>query len=419
MTWYCENCKQLHSDDVMCPRIQKQLRNHPELLTEAANFTTIAGQYSLISSNALNTVAQGINKVVGTNLAYEGTHQFARDIQVFKRLSEEPFKRAGIFASPERAKLYFENIKELAQTNTRVMTSFESKLTGYAQEVDWLRYKQAQLSSIYQKSELLSNNAAGIDGTTINRFTGKTLSRTTIKASKNTMTQNSTAITDVKNAISKGSATEKDIIFSTEGTKNAAEKAGLKNPVIEKNTAEQVRASNARLEEKIMQGNATTSVPMDQLGSKMIQGAVVGAAVGLTISSITNYIRFKNGELTQQEAFSEVSEDTIKSVITGATLSAITLFLPGGAIGFVSGVAIGIYVNATCSNILDEIYGKGSYRAILSSSGYVYGMTCNLASAIDKIETNMKKNQYYLDKANKVQLEIENNFELFEQMKGD
>ena len=47
---------------------------------------------------------------------------------------------------------------------------------------------------LVRKSELLSNNAPGVDGVTYNRFTGKQISRTTIKASSNPMTKNSTGI---------------------------------------------------------------------------------------------------------------------------------------------------------------------------------------------------------------------------------
>lgn len=254
MKWYCEKCKKMHEDEEMCPKIKSQLAKHPEWLVEAANFTTVAGEEVLINSQLLDKAAQGINKLAGTNLSYEGTQQFARDIQVFKRLNEEPFSRSGVFSTPESAKSYFENVLKMSETNPRALSSFEGKLTGYGQEVDWVRMKQDEVSRLWQKSTLLENNAPGVDGVTVNRFTGKEISRTTIKASKNPMTSNSTGINDVKEAIEKGTATEKDIIFAPEGTEEAARKAGLKNPVIEKNSTEQINNSNKRLEQKILDG---------------------------------------------------------------------------------------------------------------------------------------------------------------------
>lgn len=420
MKWYCSKCKKMHEEEELCPRFKQQLKDHPELLTEIANFTTVAGQHYLITSQALDEVAKGINKVAGTQLSYEGTHQFARDIQVFKRLSEEPFARSGVFASPENAKAYLDNVKKIAETKPGALTSFESKLTGYGQEVDWLRMKQGEISSLWQKSSLLNDNAAGIDGTTINRFTGKEISRTTIKASKNQMTSNSTAIRDVKEAIEKGTATEKDIIFGPKGTAEAAKKAGLKNPVVEKNTAEQIKASNQRLVKKIDSGEAFTNVTAQELGKKMAQGAIVGAVVSVTISSITNYMRYKNGELTREEVFREVSEETVKGAITGAATSVVsTLFLPAGPLGFIAGIGVGIYFNKACTNILDEIYGKGAYGAILDASGYVYGMTFNLAEYYEKIEKNNKITRKNIVEAEKIQQRIDRNFDIFEQMKGE
>ena len=270
MVWYCEKCKKIHTDEEMCPHIMTQLQKNPQLLINAANYTTIAGQYELVTSNDLDNVAQQVNKLAGTNLSYEGTHQFARDIQVFKRLNEEAFVNCKAFSSPEVAQKY---LKEATKGKIDCLIK---KLTGSGQEVDWIRYKESQLSSLFEKSELLNKNAAGIDGITVNRFTGKTISRTTVKASKNVITKNSTAITDVKEAIEKGTANKNDILFATEGAKDAAQKAGLSNAVIEKNTSANVQVSNERLLKKISAGDATTQITPKQLGSKMYDGSVDG-----------------------------------------------------------------------------------------------------------------------------------------------
>lgn len=409
----------MHEDEEMCPKIKSQLAKHPEWLVEAANFTTVAGEEVLINSQLLNKAAQGINKLAGTNLSYEGTQQFARDIQVFKRLNEEPFSRAGVFSTPESAKAYFENVLKVSETKPKALSSFEGKLTGYAQEVDWVRTKQGEISRLLEKSTLLENNAPGVDGVTVNRFTGKEISRTTIKASKNPMTSNSTGINDVKEAIEKGTATEKDIIFAPEGTEEAARKAGLKNPVIEKNSTEQINNSNKRLEQKILDGQATTAPTLEQVGSKMAQGAIVGAAVAVTVSAITTYVRYKNGELDKKEAFEIVGEDTLKGALVGGAIGAVTIFLPGGVIGFVAGMAIGVYFSKVCTNILDEIFGKGAYGAIMNASGYVYGMTFNLAEYYEKIELNNRRTRANISRANEVQTEIKSNFDYFEKMKGE
>lgn len=419
MKWYCKICKKIHDDEELCLNIKSQLKEDPQLLVSALDFINVAGQDALISTQALDTVAQGVNKLTGTNLAYEGTKQFARDIQVFQRLNTEVFSRSKHFSSANKAMNYYENVKIISETKEKAMHAFEAKLTGYSQEVDWLKMKQGQISSLWERSSLLGNNAPGVDGTTVSRFTGKTISRTTIKASKNAVNRNNTGVKGVEKAISKGTASEKDIIFATKGTREAAKKAGLDNKVKEYNTAESVKKSNERLKSKIADGQATTYVTMDQLKKKMVQGAVVGAAIGITISSITSYVKYRNGEISKEDVFKEISQDTLKGAITGAGMGAVTIFIPGGAIGFLGGVAIGIYFNSTVTNVLDEIYGKGAFGAILDSTGYVYGMTLNLSNYYEKIKVNDRQTKSNIKEAQLIQNEIEKNFDIFDKMKGE
>jgi hypothetical protein len=100
-------------------------------------------------------------------------------------------------------------------------------------------------------------------------------------------------------------------------------------------------------------------------------------------------------------------------------LGAITLFLPGGVLGFAAGMAIGIYINTVCSNMLDEIFGKGACEAILDASGFVYGMSVNLEDCIKiigKDQTHIESNER---KIRKTKLKIDKNFDEFDQlMKG-
>lgn len=376
MKSFCEKCMKMHGEDELCPHIAGELKRNPELLTQAATFANVAGQYRLVTSQDLNVVAGKINQLVGSNLSFEGTHQYVRDIQVFRRLNEEAFSRLGVFSTPEAAQQYLKNITEEA---------FKKKLTGSGQEVDWLLYKKGQISSIWSKSRLYNGNAAGVDGDTINRFTGKTISRTTIKATTDSKYLGD-RVREVQEAIDKGTATKNDIIYSVKGTKETAEKAGLSNKVIEQNTIADVNESNKRLIDKIKGGKANTNIVANEAAKKMMNGAIIGAAVSLTISSITCYIKYRNGEISQEEAFRDVGEDTTKGTLTGAAMAGITLFLPGGAIGLIGGMAIGIYLNSTLTNVLDEVFGKGAYREILISSGYVMGMSQNLLDCIKKIE---------------------------------
>ena len=170
---------------------------------------------------------------------------------------------------------------------------------------------------------------------------------------------------------------------------------------------------------KIKNGEATTSITGKQLLKKVGQGAIIGGAISLSISSITNYIRYRNGEIDREEAFKEISKDTINGLLTGGALSGISLFFPPATIGFIAGVTIGIYINKTLSNILDEIYGKGSYKAILNSSGYVYGITVNLLEYYKEISKNIKTTEKNINETKEISQRIKNNFDVFEKLKGE
>jgi len=274
----------LHSDDELCPEMAKELKNNPEWLSQAANFANVAAQYRLVTSQDLNSVATVINKLSGSNLSFEGTHQAARDIQIFKRLNQEAFVKSGHFQNASTAKDYYNS----ALKNENIMQGLEKKLTGTSQEVDWLRMKQGEMKNLVQKSELLNGNAAGVDGTTVNRFTGKEISRTTIKATVDDKQGVQNSVKKIQEAVEKGNANQDDIIFGTKGTKNAAEKIDLKNKVIEKNTTKDIQNSNERLKTKIQNGKAVTRITGAEVAQKVAHGAVIGAVVGLTLSSLTN-----------------------------------------------------------------------------------------------------------------------------------
>jgi len=372
----------LHSDDELCPEMAKDLKNNPEWISQATNFATVAAQYRLVTSQDLNSVAQTINNISGSKLAFEGTQQATRDIHIFNRLNQEAFVKSGHFQNASAAKDYFNTALE----NKNIMQGLEKKLTGTSQEVDWLRMKQGEIKNLVQKSELLNGNAPGVDGTTINRFTGKEISRTTIKATVDGKQGAQRSVKKIQEAIEKGNATRDDIIFGTKGTKQAAEKIDLQNKVIEKNTPKDIRNSNERLKTKIRNGKAVTNITGTEVAQKMAQGAVIGAAVSLSISSLTNYIKYKKGQISIKEAFTEIGEDTTKGAIIGSAMSGLTLFLSGGPLGFAAGMAIGMYLNASLTNILDEIFGKGAYKRILISSGYVMGNAASLVETVEKLE---------------------------------
>jgi hypothetical protein len=412
---YCKQCKLVHTLNELCPREIEQLRRNPQLITEAATFTSIAGQYGLCATQALDSVGSAVNKLASTNLSFEGAQQAARDIQVFKQLSVDAYCNCGVFDGPANAQAYQAFLDAKGEKSAQMLLN---KLTGTAQEVDWQIAEGGKLKSIFQKSYLVGEhtpNAPGIDGETVWRFTGKTVSRTSVKAAT-TQGGVNTNVSGVIKSLKNGTLNPRDALFGIEGTQevfnktiekelqlaiqegntelvNRLQEAKQHLTITESGTQVSTQTSTDRLLEKVVNGEAVTTIGRDQIAQQALQGAVIGAAVALTVSAISTYLKFKNGEITREEAIRDIAQDTLNGAVVGAAMGTISLFLPAGAIGFVGGMAIGIYVGTLTKNILAEVFGKGAFEAILHSSGFVFGTTSNLKSVLRAMELNHKKIQ--------------------------
>jgi len=412
-----------------------ELTKNPSLLIEAANFAMVAGEYHLVTSQTLDHVAKTVNKLASTNLSFEGTHQYIRDIQVFNQLNVDAFSKIGVFSDAQTAKSYLLNATD------EQLKNLTRKLNGTGQEVDWLRYKQEKFSNLIQKSRLLGeemSNAPGVDGETIHRLTGKTIVRTSIKAAEDTKNLG-TNISGVLKSLEKGTLNPNDILVGIEGTEEVLKKAletnlkkALQNgneefaeklkqaleqmKVQELNTTETVKNSTKRLKDKMLAGKADPKITFEGAKDQALQGAVVGAALGLTVASITNYIRFKKGEITEEEAFTQIGRDTIKGALSGGAMSTVTLFLPAGPLGLIAGMAVGMYLDASLKNLLDEIFGKGAFEQILHSAGYTAGMVKSLEASLLEMQRHDVKIHENKNQVKKHQKKIQDHFDLFDEM---
>lgn len=403
---YCERCKNVHEKEGLCADMKNQLQNNPNLISEAMNFTNLATQHQLISTQALDGVAMSINKIANTGLTFEGSKQCARDIQVFQQLNVDAFKNSGVFNEPKLAQRYVQS------GGTSIENNLKRKLTGTAQEVDWLRNRKGSLTRIFEKAKLVGEetaNAPGIDGMVKNRITGKE-SGVSVKNSISNKGLG-TNVRDVLKAIDKGTINPDDRIVGTKGTKNSVEKMLNKNidkvvkegnqelleklkiakdemKVQEIGNFEDAKNSTERLTNKVKSGEAYSRINSKMVAKQMRNGGVIGAAVSFSTASISNYLKYKNGEITREKAFSEIGQETCSGAIIGSAMGGLSLFFPPGAIGFVAGIAVGMYVSKTTQNVMNEVFGKGAFEQILHSSGYIYGTTMNLKTLLNEIEIN-------------------------------
>ena len=141
---------------------------------------------------------------------------------------------------------------------------------------------------------------------------------------------------------------------------------------------------------KMKDGKATPSATIKGVGKQMKQGALIGAAVNVSISSVKGYLDYKNGKITKEEAFINIGKEGAKGAIIGGAMAGISVFIPGGPIGFLAGMAIGIYIGKLTQNILDEVFGQGSFKSILKSYGYIQGNIIKLSELLEVIKQNEK-----------------------------
>lgn len=408
MNYYCTRCTALHGVDELCGYYQSKLRGEPSLLSEAAKFASIAGQYELASGQGLDQMAKSINQLSGLNLSYEGAHQYVRDVHVFRQLSVDAYCKSGVFSSAENARAY------MANGTDGQLATLTKKLNGTAQEIDWVRLRNGKLSAVLQRSTLLGEevtNAAGVDGVTINRFTGTQISRTTVKATQEISKGLGTNVKDVVQALENGTLDPIDNVAGVRGTASAVRKAMVGNlakaeregneklvemwkqardklTVEEVGSDTQVRSSTVRLKDKIINGKAMPALTSEEIARKAVNGAVIGAVIGLSVSAIVNYLEYKEGSITQEQAFQNVSQATVKGAVSGGAMNVAVLFLPAGPLGFVAGMAVGIYLNSALTNILDEVYGKGAYVSILDASGFILGASMSLESTLHQVKSD-------------------------------
>ncbi|MGW7798505.1 hypothetical protein [Staphylococcus saprophyticus] len=396
----------MHETTELCNDFKKQLQNDPSLINEAMNFTNLAAQHQLISTQVLDEVAMSINKIANTSLTFEGSKQCARDIQVFQQLNVDAFKNSGVFNEPKLAQRYVQS------GGTSIENNLKRKLTGTAQEVDWLRNRKGSLTRIFEKAKLVGEetaNAPGIDGMVKNRITG-TESGVSVKNSISNKGLG-TNVRDVLKAIDKGTINPDDIIVGTDGTKNSVEKMLNKNidkavkegnqelleklkiakdkmKVQEIGNFEEAKNSTERLTNKVKSGEAYSRINSKMVAKQMKKSGIIGAAVSFSTSSLFNYLKYKNGEITREKAFAEIGQETCSGAIIGSAMGGLSLFFPPGAVGFATGIAVGMYISKTTQNVMNEIFGKGAFEQILHSSGYIYGTTMNLKTLLNEIEIN-------------------------------
>ncbi|MEN6325753.1 MAG: hypothetical protein ABFD18_06065 [Syntrophomonas sp.] len=352
-------------------RLRSSLTKHD--LEEFFNIASVAGTYELAT--------EGVPDVL------EGTHQFVRDVQIAQLLHDK-FPNMP-YDSTEGFKSW---LAERSALSIQAKANALSRLQGDgAGEVDFIREMQGRLQNLFTKTEFatnsngqISSNIAGIDVVEKSRITGKIINEYQIKTLRTPESINQT----LKGFVDNKQYNPNITLVGPKELIDEAKAQELPNPTKVMGTIQENAKSAKTLEDKVSSGNMVTAITPTAVAEKVIGGAVIGAVISVGISSLFSYIDYKNGKITKKEMFTKIGKDTAKGGIAGGTMAGLSLFIPGGIIGF--GVAM--IVGTALRRALDDAFGMGMFAEVLDLTHSVQANVKNLSYGsmyiADLVETN-------------------------------
>lgn len=300
------------------------------------------------------TITRGIPGV------YEGTHQFIRDVQTAELLQQK-FPNMP-YDTPDGFKGW---LTDRLSGSTQSQANALSRLQGDgAGEVDFIREMQGNLRSLFTKTDVakdaagqITSNYPGIDAVEVSRLTDRELNQFQIKTLRS-----EDSIQNVLKEFQNNPHYNPDItLVGPEELIQEAKNQNLPNPLKAVGSVEENRQSAEALKNKIESGKMTTELTVQDVTRKAVGGAVIGAAISISISGLFNYIAFKKGDITQEELLKRIGKDGAKGAITGGALAGLSLFVPGGLIG----AGIGFFAGTYLRRLLDDAFGEGTFADVL------------------------------------------------------
>lgn len=155
-----------------------------------------------------------------------------------------------------------------------------------------------------------------------------------------------------------------------------AHEMGIPNPTKVMGTLQDNQNSVQELRNKVLNEELALNITAGEVTEKVVGGAVIGAAISVGVSSLLSYLQYKNGKITFEEMKRRIAKDGVKGAITGGALAGLSLFIPGGIIGF----GIGFVVGTSLRRLLDEAYGDGTFGEVLSTTKAVHANVQLLAN---------------------------------------
>lgn len=336
--------------------IAKKLKNYKyEDFEKFINFSSSALSYGYITNNA---------------------QQYIRNLEVAKLLGEK-FSRSGIYTNAQNAQNWLNQRLEVNPNNLNlIFNRIQGEGGG---EVDVIRAINGSLKGLLYKAEYatnnsgnIANNVPGIDAVVSNRFTGKIVEQIQIKS--NWSTDPSILKQTVDTFLKNENYNENIVLAGPKELIKTAKDMNIKNPTYTFGDVNKNRESAERLMKTINEGKFNSTINFSGVAEKVGKGALIGAAITISVSAISNYIAYRNGQLSMNEVFKNIAVDGSKGAITGGSLAGLSLVFPPGVIG----IGIGIVVGTGIRQIVEIAYGKGEYKKILDEINTTNNLTLGL-----------------------------------------
>ena len=297
--------------------------------------------------------------VNGIPYVYEGTHRFIQDIKTAQVLQDK-FPNMPYNSSDGFQAWLNERLNGSANSEANAL----NRLIGDAGEVEFVESMRGQLQSLFTKTDFVRDanghtpsNTPGIDAIEINRFTGNLINEYQVKTLRSDESIGKVLSDFLNNK-------HYDPNVTLVGPKELIEEAkrqGISNPTKVMGSLEDNAKRAQELKDKVQSGDMATELTANEVIGKVAGGVVVGAAISITISSFFNYLAYKKGEISREELLKALGKDGAKGAICGGALAGLSLFIPGGIIGF----GIGMTVGTGLRRIIDDAFGDGTFAKAL------------------------------------------------------
>jgi hypothetical protein len=298
---------------------------------------------------------------------FDGTNEFVREVKIAEVLQQK-FPNMPKYHTAEGLKDW---LSDRMSDGHQAAANALSRIQGDAGEVDFVRDMQGSIHNIFHKFDFVRNadgritsNYPGIDAVEVNRFTGGIVNEFQVKTLRSVHSIDST----LKDFINNDHYNTKITLVGPKELIDRAHEMGLPNPTKVMGTIQNNLDSAHKLSEKILSEQLPVSFSSDAVLHKMADGAAIGAVVSVTVAALIHFMQYRSGKITFDELKVKIAQGGVKGAVTGGALAGLSLFIPGGLIGY----GIAFVTGTTLRRLLDEGFGNGAFGEILKATKAVH-----------------------------------------------